>query len=33
MEKLEKTRGTGPSMSDGNVAVGCKLIRDTAGAD
>lgn len=34
MEKLEKTCGEGgPSMSDGNVAVGCKLIRDTVGAD
>lgn len=35
MEKLEKTHGGGgggPSMSDGNAAVGCKLIRDTVGA-
>lgn len=32
MEKVEKTHGEGgPSMSDGKVAVGCKLIRGTVG--
>lgn len=33
MEEPEKTRGEGgPSMSDGNVSVGSKLIRDMVGA-